>query len=56
MNLFGTKTKVASSTPLSDFLRNASSGEKKKVYARVISQASERQREVIAAYTEKASA
>jgi len=41
------KTKGRETTPFSDFVRNASSGEKKKVYARVLKTASESQKETI---------
>jgi uncharacterized FlgJ-related protein len=37
----------AASTPLSDFMRNASSGEKKKVYVKALKQASAEQNAVI---------
>lgn len=43
MKLFGSSNKVAS-TPFSDFIRNASSAEKKRVYGDVLKKASERQR------------
>jgi hypothetical protein len=35
------------STPFSDFFRNASSGEKKRVYEQVLKRATERQQSVI---------
>ncbi|MCL5041267.1 MAG: hypothetical protein M1440_02135 [Gammaproteobacteria bacterium] len=54
MNMFGSKPKPASSTPFSDFIRNASSGEKKRIYAKVIESATERQRCVIEAQAAKA--
>ncbi len=38
---------LAASTPLSDFIRNASSADKKKIYKRVIDRANERQLEVL---------
>jgi len=34
-------------TPFSEFIRNASSGEKKRVYKRVLEKATERQKEVL---------
>ena len=37
------KRKLVASTPFSDFIRNASSGEKKRVYAKVMKMAAERQ-------------
>jgi ribosomal protein L18E len=37
------RDKTVASTPLSDFLRNASSKEKKRVYRDVLTKASERQ-------------
>ncbi|BFM21500.1 hypothetical protein [Gilvimarinus japonicus] len=42
MKLFGSSEKVAS-TPFSDFIRNASSREKKRVYSDVLKKATERQ-------------
>jgi hypothetical protein len=48
-NMFGfTKTKTVSSTPFADFIRYASSGEKKRVYERVLKKATERQNRVLA--------
>ncbi|MGY0556411.1 MULTISPECIES: hypothetical protein [unclassified Lysobacter] len=41
------KTKKVSSTPFSDFIRNASSKEKKKVYKVVLVKATERQKSII---------
>ena len=41
------KSKIAKSTPFSDFIRNASSKEKKRVYTRVLKKATERQLEII---------
>ncbi|MGH8074978.1 MAG: hypothetical protein ACREO4_13070 [Lysobacter sp.] len=41
------KTKKVSSTAFSDFIRNASSKEKKKVYKVVLVKATERQKSVI---------
>lgn len=47
--MFGiTKAKTVSSTPFADFIRNASSGEKKRVYERVLKKATERQNRVLA--------
>ena len=42
------KTKVVASTPFSEFIRNASSAEKKRVYKRVLEKASERQNRILA--------
>lgn len=44
--MFSNQPKVVS-TPFSDFIRNASSREKKRVYARVLDGASKRQRKLI---------
>lgn len=41
------KKKLAPSTPFSEFIRNASSREKKRVYHDVLKKASDSQREVI---------
>lgn len=46
--MLGSKTKSVRSTRFSDFIRNASSGEKKRVYRVVLEKASERQRNVLA--------
>lgn len=46
--LFSKRPKVAS-TPFSDFIRNASSADKKKVYKAVLVEASEQQRAVLLA-------
>ncbi|MCP1728437.1 hypothetical protein J2T60_002437 [Natronospira proteinivora] len=45
--MFGTKKKAVGSTRFSDFIRNASAREKKKLYEKVLERASERQRRVI---------
>jgi hypothetical protein len=45
--MFFAKPKKVASTPFSEFIRNASSGEKKKVYKTVLIKATERQKEVI---------
>jgi hypothetical protein len=45
MAILGKKT--VASTPLSEFIRNAPSREKKKVYATVLKRAAEMQHEVI---------
>lgn len=45
--IFRPKPKKAVSTPMSDFIRNASSEEKNKVYKRVLIKASERQQDLI---------
>lgn len=49
MNLFVSKSKLAASTPFSEFIRNAKSSEKKRVYSDVLIKATERQNRVIAA-------
>jgi hypothetical protein len=41
------KTKAVSSTPFSEFIRNASSAEKKRVYQRVLEKVSESQNKVL---------
>jgi hypothetical protein len=41
------KSKAADSTPFSDFIRNASSAEKKRVYERVLKKATERQNRLV---------
>jgi len=41
------KPKIADSTPFSEFIRNASSREKKRVYKRVLEKASERQNRIL---------
>lgn len=43
------ETKMVKSTPFSEFIRNASSAEKKRVYDSVIKKSTERQRQVLAA-------
>ncbi len=53
MNIFS-KPQLAASTPFSDFIRNASSAEKKKVYTEVLKKATERQNAVIQAQTPQA--
>ena len=45
---FKRKSKVVASTPFSEFIRNASSAEKKRVYKRVLEKASESQNRVLA--------
>ncbi|MEP7186865.1 MAG: hypothetical protein ABI767_13605 [Rhodanobacter sp.] len=45
--IFRTKTKKVASTPFSDFIRNASSAEKKKVYKVVLQKATERQQLIL---------
>ena len=42
-----------SSTPFSEFIRTASSEEKKKVYSKVMKRASEQQNEILARINEK---
>lgn len=54
MSIFS-KTKPLASTPFSDFIRNASSAEKKKVYSEVMKKATERQNAVLATAKQKAS-
>lgn len=41
------KSRTAVSTPFSEFIRNASSAEKKRVYKRVLKKASERQNRLL---------
>ena len=41
------KSKTADSTPFSDFIRTASSAEKKRVYGRVLKKATERQNRLV---------
>lgn len=48
MFAFKFKSKTVSSTPFSEFIRNASSAEKKRVYKRVLEKASESQNQVLA--------
>jgi hypothetical protein len=45
---FKRKSKALASTPFSEFIRNASSAEKKRVYKRVLEKASESQNRVLA--------
>lgn len=49
--IFKSKTKAVASTPFSEFIRNASSAEKKRVYKRVLEKASESQNRVLARAT-----
>jgi len=42
-----------SSTPFSEFIRTASSEEKKKVYSKVLKRASEQQNEILARVNKK---
>jgi hypothetical protein len=42
------KSKAVASTPFSEFIRNASSAEKKRIYKRVLEKASEVQNKVLA--------
>lgn len=44
--------KPVPSTPFSDFIRNASSAEKKRVYKQVLQKASERQNRVLSQATQ----
>ena len=48
---FKRKSNTVSSTPFSEFIRNASSAEKKRVYKRVLEKASESQNRVLARAT-----
>ena len=48
---FKTKPKTTSSSQFSEFIRNASSAEKKRVYKRVLEKASESQNRVLARVT-----
>lgn len=48
MMFFKRKPQAVASTPFSEFIRNASSAEKKRVYKRVLEKASERQNQVLA--------
>jgi hypothetical protein len=45
--MFSSKPKTVKSTPFSDFIRNASSSKKKRVYSDVMKKATERQLNVI---------
>lgn len=45
--MFSSKSKVVASTPFSEFIREASSAEKKAVYTRVLKKATERQAQVL---------
>jgi len=47
MSLFQRKPKPASSTPFSEFIRNASSREKKRVYKQVLEKATESQNRLL---------
>src|SRR3989344_8029027 len=49
--LFKRKSKPVASTPFSEFIRNASSAEKKRVYKRVLEKATESQNRVLARAT-----
>lgn len=46
--MFRAKPKILTSTPLSDFIRNASSAEKKRIYKQVLKKATERQNRLLA--------
>jgi len=48
--MFRAKLKIVASTPFSDFIRNASSAEKKQVYANVMKKATEHQNRILAQY------
>lgn len=52
MRMFGKK--AVASTPLSEFIRNAPSAEKKKVYSTVLKRAADMQREVVERVSMKA--
>ena len=41
------KSKLLGSSPFSDFIRNASSAEKKRIYTKVMKKASERQNRLL---------
>lgn len=45
--MFKKKQKLVESTSFSDFIRNASSAERKRVYGRVLKKASERQNRIV---------
>ncbi len=45
--LFRSRIKMTTSTPFSEFIRNASSAEKKRVYERVLKKATERQNRLL---------
>ena len=47
MMFFKRKPKAVASTPFSEFIRNASSAEKKRIYKRVLEKASKRQNRVL---------
>jgi hypothetical protein len=54
MSLFRFKdAPTVSSTPFSEFIRTASSEEKKKVYSKVLKRASEQQNEILARVDKK---
>jgi len=46
--IFKSKPKAVTSTPFSEFIRNASSAEKKRIYKRVLEKAAESQNRVLA--------
>ena len=48
------KAKLATSTPFSEFIRNAKAGEKKRVYVEVMKKATDRQNAVIEQFAETA--
>lgn len=52
-NLFSSAPSRVRSTPFSEFIRNASSGQKKRVYSQVIDAAISSQRRVIEAAASK---
>ena len=45
--LFRSRLKTENSSPFSEFIRNASSAEKKRVYERVLKKATERQNRLL---------
>lgn len=45
--MFNKETKPAGSSPLSDFIRNASARDKKRVYGAVLKKASDKQNAII---------
>jgi hypothetical protein len=54
MLLFKRNLQTVASTPFSEFIRNASSAEKKRVYKRVLEEASESQNRVLVKTTKTA--
>ena len=50
LSMLKAKPKILASTPFSDFIRNASSREKKRIYTAVMKKATERQNRLLAQY------